>query len=56
VHLPSTRETDETVYVSDTGEKYHRGNCRHLDESQYAIPLSRAVSAYDPCNVCHPPQ
>lgn len=54
-NVPSIRENDLTVYVTDTGSKYHRAGCRHLDASKAAIPLSRAKSAYKPCKVCHPP-
>ncbi|WP_158222623.1 thermonuclease family protein [Rhodopirellula sp. MGV] len=54
VNLPSTRATDPTVYVTDTGTKYHRSGCRHIKQSHYPMPLSRAQSGYEPCKVCHP--
>ncbi|QDV15030.1 Thermonuclease precursor [Rosistilla oblonga] len=52
-NVPSTRENEVTVFVTDTGTKYHRAGCRHLRKSKYAMPLSRARSAYEPCRVCH---
>ncbi len=45
-----------TVYITDTGEKYHRSGCRYLKKSKYAISLSDAkAQGYDPCSVCDPP-
>ena len=47
---------DVTVYVTDSGEKYHADGCRYLSKSQHARTLADAVSAgYTPCSVCHPP-
>lgn len=46
-----------TVYVTDTGEKYHRDGCQYLRNSRHAIDLSQAQSAgYTACSRCHPPQ
>jgi micrococcal nuclease len=48
---------DVTVYITDTGEKYHRGNCRYLKKSKHAISLADAKAAgYTPCSVCDPPR
>jgi len=55
VFAPSIRESDVVVYITRTGHKYHRQGCRHTKNSAAAIPLSRAVSAYEPCKVCSPP-
>lgn len=45
-----------TVYVTDTGEKYHRENCTYLISS-HAMPLTRAKSlGYTPCSRCNPPR
>ena len=54
VDAPSIRMTDRTVYITETGEKYHNSGCRYLSKSKIAIPLSRAQSAYSPCRVCRP--
>jgi hypothetical protein len=45
----------ETVYVTKTGKRYHRKNCRHLTSSQRAMSLKDAKAAgYTPCKVCRP--
>lgn len=44
-----------TVYVTNTGHKYHRSSCRYLRYSSNAIDLDRAVSkGYGACSVCRP--
>ncbi|TWU61971.1 hypothetical protein V7x_36620 [Crateriforma conspicua] len=53
-NVPSTPETDATVYVTNSGTKYLRKDCGYVDASRTAIPASRAVSAYEPCKVCKP--
>lgn len=45
-----------TVYVTNTGKKYHRDGCRYLSQSRIPISLSDAKSGYGPCSVCNPPQ
>ena len=46
---------EETVYVTKTGEKYHRGSCGYLSKSKRAIGLSDAKAAgYTPCSRCKP--
>lgn len=48
---------DATVYITDTGDKYHREGCRHLDESRHALGLLDAkAGGYGPCRTCAPPQ
>lgn len=45
-----------TVYITKTGEKYHRSGCRYLSRSKIAISLTDARSqGYAPCAVCNPP-
>lgn len=46
---------DTTVYVTNTGTKYHRAGCRHLSKSKIPISLSEAAGRYSPCSVCDPP-
>jgi len=47
----------ETVYVTRTGKKYHRENCRYLGSSKIPMSLKDAqAKGYMPCKVCHPPQ
>lgn len=45
----------ETVYVTRTGEKYHRDGCRYLRQSRIPMKLSEAKKMYAPCSVCRPP-
>jgi len=45
-----------TVYITRTGEKYHRDGCRYLRQSRIPTTLREAVrNGYDPCSVCKPP-
>lgn len=45
----------DTVYVTNTGTKYHSKNCRYL-KSSISISLSSALQrGYLPCSVCGPP-
>lgn len=47
--------TDPIVYVTNTGNKYHRSWCSYL-QSSHAISLSTAKSSgYTPCSRCSPP-
>ena len=46
-----------TVYVTNTGEKYHRSSCSYLRYSRRAISLVDAVQkGYDACLRCAPPE
>ena len=46
---------DDTVYITDTGKKFHRDGCRHLEESQHPISRADAKSrGYEPCGTCKP--
>ena len=43
-----------TVYITNTGSKYHRSSCRHL-HSRHAVDLGEARwEGYEPCKVCRP--
>ena len=44
-----------TVYVTKTGAKYHRENCRYLSKSKIPMSLKDAAKKYEPCKVCKPP-
>ncbi|MCD8161525.1 MAG: DUF5011 domain-containing protein [Clostridiales bacterium] len=47
--------SSETVYITDTGSKYHRDGCRYLSKSKHAISKSTAIAqGYEPCKVCKP--
>lgn len=52
----SAASGDTTVYVTNTGEKYHSYGCQYLRKSCNSISLSNAVSAgYTRCSKCSPP-
>ncbi len=56
---PTPPETDnvEEVYITNTGKKYHRSNCRTLKKSKIPISLKKAKNqGYEPCKICNPPQ
>lgn len=58
--LASEADTDddesETVYVTETGAKYHRSGCQYLRKSKIPISLNEAKKSYDPCSKCKPPK
>lgn len=42
-----------TVYITNTGEKYHRYGCQYLSKSCIAIELSKAITrGYTACSRC----
>ena len=44
----------KTVYITKTGEKYHRYGCRYLRQSCIPISLNDAIRyGYDSCSVCY---
>lgn len=44
-----------TVYITDTGSKYHSSSCSYLKKSKRAISLNDAKSqGYTPCSRCNP--
>ncbi len=44
-----------TVYITDTGSKYHADGCRSLKKSKIATTLQKAVdTGYTACKLCHP--
>ena len=46
----------ETVYVTNSGGKYHRDGCSSLSRSKIAVSLSDALrSGYEACLLCGPP-
>ena len=44
-----------TVYITDTGEKYHADGCRYLKKSKIPISKSDAIArGYGACSKCNP--
>lgn len=54
--MPQEQGKSITVYVTKTGDKYHKENCRYLWNSKIPKPLSDAKTHYTACSVCQPPQ
>lgn len=51
---PTAAPQGETVYVTPSGKKYHKANCRTMRGSSQAIDINYAISkGYEPCSVCH---
>ncbi len=49
------QENTITVYITNTGEKYHSSGCRYLRKSKIPISLQNAISrGYSPCSKCNP--
>lgn len=44
-----------TVYVTNTGEKYHSAGCQYLRKSSIPMALENAKLSYSPCSKCYPP-
>ena len=43
----------DVVYITDSGEKYHRAGCQYLVQSAREISLSDAEKlGYEPCSQC----
>ena len=44
-----------TVYITKTGDCYHRANCSYLKKSKIAISLKNAIDeGYSRCSKCNP--
>lgn len=51
---PSPPAQSSTVYITDTGSKYHEWGCSSLSKSCHEISLDDAIAAgYTPCARCH---
>lgn len=55
-NITQTENNKITVYVTNTGKKYHADGCRYLSKSRIPISLDDAKSSYSPCSVCNPPR
>jgi hypothetical protein len=53
----STQTNEVTVYITNTGERYHVSTCSYLGSSKQPISLAEAKRrGYTPCKVCQPPR
>lgn len=56
VKKKKSESTSPTVYITDTGEKYHSDGCQYLRKSRHSISLKDAKNqGYSPCSRCGPP-
>jgi endonuclease YncB( thermonuclease family) len=52
---PSPIADSTTVYVTDTGTKYHVAGCKSLSKSKTEISFDDAIAqGYEPCAICYP--
>lgn len=50
----SSSEEVITVYITETGERYHKDGCQYLSESQIPIDIKDAsYYGYTPCSRCY---
>ena len=56
VEPTETSDNEIIVYVTDTGEKYHRASCYHLQRSKREVTLTEAKNRHRPCAACDPPR
>jgi len=55
VDVVAVEAVQQVVYVTKTGKKYHKNNCRYLRQSKIKTTLSKAQeSGYSACKVCKP--
>ena len=56
--LPAQRLAGQAVevYVTESGDRYHRDGCLYLQHSRIPLPLPEAGAlGYGPCGACSPP-
>jgi micrococcal nuclease len=55
INPTATLPDSDIVYITRTGEKYHRSGCRYLSQSKILITRENAIAqGYTPCSVCKP--
>lgn len=56
-HVPPSAPAEPViVYISPSGKKYHRAECRSLRGSKTPILLDEARKSHEPCKQCDPPK
>lgn len=53
--LTKSEAESTVVYLTKTGECYHRSKCTCLNRSKIKKKLSQVVNNYRPCQLCYPP-
>ena len=52
---PATQTSEQVVYITNTGTKYHAAGCRYLKKSSIKTTLDEAKSqGLTACSVCNP--
>ena len=46
--------SDEIVYITKTGNKFHRSTCSSLHSSSIPLQRDEAEANYTPCKICNP--
>lgn len=52
----TTQNKSVTVYITESGKKYHSDGCRYLKKSKISISLNNVKEGYEPCSVCGAPR
>jgi hypothetical protein len=46
-----------TVYITNSGTKYHKSSCSYLSKSKISKTIKEAIEqGYTPCKKCSPPK
>lgn len=54
VNSDTTKTTEEIVYITNTGSKYHRSWCSYLKSSNPITKEQAIEKGYTPCSRCNP--
>lgn len=50
-------QSNTFVYITDTGQCYHRKYCQYLYSSEFSLTVAEAKECgYRPCKKCNPPR
>lgn len=53
--LETVTVKEQVVYITKTGNKYHKGSCHHLKKSKIEIKKAKAKElGYTACGTCKP--
>ncbi len=54
-HDQFVQQKEAVVYITKTGEKYHKESCRYLSKSSIKVSRKEALkNGYTACKVCKP--
>lgn len=50
-----SKPASTTVYITETGTKYHKSGCRALRKSKIPVSVEDVIGrGYSPCRICKP--